>query len=82
MSGRPPLHVEHGAFLQAVVELAAGLHPDLSRARVRTCPEGPQWSVGRAAGSLIGASVLAAWMSEILVGAAEGSFETTDALDV
>ena len=35
--------------------------------------EGPQWSVGRAAGSLIGASALAAFMSEILVGAAEGT---------
>lgn len=32
-----------------------------------------QWSVPRAAGSLLGASVLAAWMSEILVGAAEGT---------
>jgi len=35
--------------------------------------EGPQWSVARAVGSLIGASALAAWMSEILVGAAEGT---------
>ena len=35
--------------------------------------DGQQWSVGRAVGSLIGASVLAAWMSEILVGAAEGT---------
>ena len=35
--------------------------------------EGPQWSVARAIGSLLGASVLAAWMSEILVGAAEGT---------
>src|SRR5262249_44964503 len=35
--------------------------------------DGPQWSVGRAIGSLLGASVLAAWMSEILVGAAEGT---------
>jgi Ca2+:H+ antiporter len=35
--------------------------------------EGPQWSVARALGSLLGASVLAAWMSEILVGAAEGT---------
>jgi Ca2+:H+ antiporter len=34
-----------------------------------------QWSVSRAIGSLIGASVLAAWMSEILVGAAEGTGE-------
>jgi len=35
--------------------------------------EGKQWSMARAVGSLIGASVLAAWMSEILVGAAEGT---------
>ena len=34
---------------------------------------GPRWSVSRAAGSLVAASVLAAWMSEILVGAAEGT---------
>jgi Ca2+:H+ antiporter len=37
--------------------------------------EGPRWSMSRAIGSLIGASVLAAWMSEILVGAAEGTGE-------
>jgi Ca2+:H+ antiporter len=35
--------------------------------------EGSSWSVGRAVGSLVAASVLAAWMSEILVGAAEGT---------
>jgi Ca2+:H+ antiporter len=35
--------------------------------------DGPQWSVGRAVGSLVLASALAAWMSEILVGAAEGT---------
>jgi Ca2+:H+ antiporter len=35
--------------------------------------DGPTWSVARAAGSLVAASVLAAWMSEILVGAAEGT---------
>ena len=34
---------------------------------------GPAWSVPRAVLSLIGASVLAAFMSEILVGAAEGT---------
>jgi Ca2+:H+ antiporter len=34
---------------------------------------GPPWSLARAVGSLIGASLLAAWMSEILVGAAEGT---------
>jgi Ca2+:H+ antiporter len=31
------------------------------------------WSVARAIATLVGASVLAAWMSEILVGAAEGT---------
>src|SRR5262249_37232721 len=36
---------------------------------------GKQWSVARAVGGLVGASVLAAWMSEILVGAAEGTGE-------
>jgi len=35
--------------------------------------EGKHWGMPRAVGSLIGASVLAAWMSEILVGAAEGT---------
>ena len=34
---------------------------------------GPRWSLARAVGSLLGASVLAAWMSEVLVGAAEGT---------
>jgi Ca2+:H+ antiporter len=38
--------------------------------------EGPAWSMPRALGTLVGASVLAAWMSEILVGAAEGTGET------
>jgi Ca2+:H+ antiporter len=35
--------------------------------------DGAQWSVGRAVASLLGASALAAWMSELLVGAAEGT---------
>jgi Ca2+:H+ antiporter len=34
---------------------------------------GKAWSVPRAIGTLVGAAVLAAWMSEILVGAAEGA---------
>lgn len=34
---------------------------------------GKQWGLPRAVGSLLAASVLAAWMSEILVGAAEGT---------
>jgi Ca2+:H+ antiporter len=35
--------------------------------------EEQRWSVPRAVGTLVAASVLAAWMSEILVGAAEGT---------
>ncbi|HKQ04538.1 MAG TPA: calcium/proton exchanger [Blastocatellia bacterium] len=35
--------------------------------------EEEQWGLPRAIGSLLGASVMAAWMSEILVGAAEGT---------
>ena len=35
--------------------------------------EAQQWSLRRAIGSLVGAAALAAWMSEILVGAAEGT---------
>ena len=43
---------------------AAGSHP---------AHDGPHWSRARAIGSLLAASLLAAWMSEILVGAAEGT---------
>ena len=51
-------------------------HPDFFQSVAATTPEhhgGTQWSVGRAVGTLVGASVLAAWMSETLVGAAEGT---------
>ena len=52
-------------------------HPDYFRSvtvsEMEHGQEGQQWSVGRAVGSLVAASVLAAWMSEILVGAAEGT---------
>jgi Ca2+:H+ antiporter len=40
------------------------------------------WSVPRAAGSLVGASLLAAWMSELLVGAAEGTGKALGMSDV
>jgi Ca2+:H+ antiporter len=43
---------------------------------------GPAWSPARAIGSLLGASVLAAWMSEILVGAAEGTGQALGMTDV
>lgn len=50
-------------FKSASVDAGHGEHGD----------HASQWSVGRAVGSLVGASALAAWMSEILVGAAEGT---------
>jgi Ca2+:H+ antiporter len=43
---------------------------------------GPGWSVPRALGSLVAASLLAAWMSEILVGAAEGTGKALGMSDV
>jgi Ca2+:H+ antiporter len=52
-------------------------HPDYFASATMTEAEhgheGARWSVGRAVGSLLGASALAAYMSEILVGAAEGT---------
>src|SRR5215471_3481349 len=51
-----------------------GTHPDAFQS---TSSEeeghGPRWSLPLAIGGLVGASLLAAWMSEILVGAAEGT---------
>jgi Ca2+:H+ antiporter len=43
---------------------------------------GARWSVGRAAGTLVAASVLAAWMSEVLVGAAEPTGKALGMSDV
>jgi Ca2+:H+ antiporter len=61
-------------------------HPDEFESATVTEAEhgehGPQWSVGRAVGSLVGASLLAAWMSEILVGAAEGTGKALGMSDV
>ncbi len=51
-------------------------HPDFFQSateRVEAHHEGPAWTLSRTLGSLVGASLLAAWMSEILVGAAEGT---------
>src|SRR5215471_8173520 len=61
-------------------------HPDEFESATVTEAEhgehGPMWSVGRAAGTLITASVLAAVMSEILVGAAEGTGKALGMSDV
>jgi Ca2+:H+ antiporter len=52
-------------------------HPDFFQSVAGTKEEheqeGSHWSLGRSIGTLVGASALAAWMSEILVGAAEGT---------
>jgi Ca2+:H+ antiporter len=52
-------------------------HPDFFQSVTGAAPEHEHeeapWSVGRAVGSLVAASLLAAYMSEILVGAAEGT---------
>jgi Ca2+:H+ antiporter len=51
-------------------------HPDLFKSigsAEQHHVEGERWSVGRAVITLVVGSVLAAWMSEILVGAAEGT---------
>ena len=61
-------------------------HPDEFESATVTEAEhgehGPIWSVGRAVATLIGASVLAAMMSEILVGAAEGTGKALGMSDV
>lgn len=51
-------------------------HPDFfaaHHAEVHGGHDGPQWGVARGVGTLIAASAGAAWMSEVLVGAAEAT---------
>jgi len=52
-------------------------HPDFFAGDQSHKEEGEEhkWSMGKAVGLLVAASVLAAWMSEILVGAVEGASE-------
>ena len=61
-------------------------HPDYFRsaaiAETEHGHEGAPWSLRRAVGSLLGASALAAWMSELLVGAAEGTGQALGMSDV
>jgi len=66
------LLVTYGLYLLFMLKTHAQVFKSAEGAK----PEhhaGPAWSLGRALGTLVGASVLAAWMSEILVGAAEGT---------
>ncbi|HUK83111.1 MAG TPA: calcium/proton exchanger [Verrucomicrobiae bacterium] len=44
--------------------------------------EGIRWSISRGIGTLLGAAALAAWMSEVLVGAAEGTGKALGMSDV
>ena len=61
-------------------------HPDEFESATVTEAEhwehGPVWSAGRAVATLVGASLLAALMSEILVGAAEGTGKALGMSDV
>jgi Ca2+:H+ antiporter len=51
-------------------------HPDFFTGEKSHAEEGePRWGIGTAVGLLVAASGLAAWMSEILVGAVEGASE-------
>jgi calcium/proton exchanger cax len=51
-----------------------GTHPEVFAAKKGEPSEsGTAWSVGRATGTLVAASLGAAWMSEVLVGAAEAT---------
>ena len=67
------LLVMYGLYLVFLLKT----HPDYFRSATAAEDEhgheGPRWTAGRAIASLLGASLLAAWMSEILVGAAEGT---------
>ena len=66
------LLVMYGLYLVFLLKT----HPDYFQSATAAHEEhghGPRWSVGKAVGSLLLASGLAAWMSEILVGAAEGT---------
>ena len=57
------LRTHRGAFASEGGDSGHGGHGD----------EGPRWSLPRALASLVVASLLAAWMSEVLVGAADGT---------
>jgi Ca2+:H+ antiporter len=72
------LKTHPGAFAAAgahVGRAGDGGHPSAGATTDAVDRESAHWSLGRALVSLVGASVLAAWMSEILVGAAEGTGE-------
>jgi Ca2+:H+ antiporter len=66
------LLVAYGLYLLFSLKTHRGSFASIESAEAHEHDE-EQWGIPRAVGSLIVASVLAAWMSEILVGAAEGT---------
>jgi Ca2+:H+ antiporter len=67
------LLVAYALYLVFMLKTHPGLFKSAEGAKKDDHHEGPVWSLPRAIGSLVGASVVAAWMSEVLVGAAEGT---------
>src|SRR5262245_48797329 len=66
------LLLAYALYLLFSLKTHPGAFASLERAD-ETHSEEEHWGVPRAVGTLVGASVLAAWMSEILVGAAENT---------
>ena len=66
------LLVTYGCYLLFMLKTHSQLFKSAESKKTEHA-EGPAWGLPRAIGSLVGASVVAAWMSEILVGAAEGT---------
>ena len=67
------LLASYGLYLVFLLKTHPDYFQSVTATEVEHGHDGPQWSVARAISSLVAASVLAAWMSEILVGAAEGT---------
>jgi len=76
------LLIAYGLYLVFLLKTHPDYFESVTVTEVEQGHEGPQWSVGRAIGSLVGASVIAAVMSEILVGAAEGTGKSLGMSDV
>jgi Ca2+:H+ antiporter len=76
------LLIAYGLYLVFLLKTHPDYFESVTVTEVEQGHEGPQWSVGRAIGSLVGASLVAAVMSEILVGAAEGTGKSLGMSDV
>jgi len=76
------LLIAYGLYLVFLLKTHPDYFESVTVTEVEQGHDGPQWSVGRAVGSLVGASLIAAVMSEILVGAAEGTGKSLGMSDV